>query len=157
MDDDNLAEVPCFGYGGPGVGPDRPPLTCRCSLVDPGTGDHFPETREEPEMLGEKGRVDYRYAFKGGLSFLVDNTILLRYVEIESTMQRAMVVLKMRGSDHAKEIRRYEIGVGGLRYWMFSTVARASSAACRTGRCPDQLSTVRSRRSAIGLAAVCYL
>jgi circadian clock protein KaiC len=66
-------------------------------------------------LLGEKGRVDYRYAFKGGLSFLVDNIILLRYVEIESTMQRAMVVLKMRGSDHAKEIRRYEIGVGGLK------------------------------------------
>jgi circadian clock protein KaiC len=66
-------------------------------------------------LLGEKGRVDYRYAFKGGLSFLVDAIILLRYVEIESTMQRAMVVLKMRGSDHAKEIRRYEIGTGGLK------------------------------------------
>jgi circadian clock protein KaiC len=66
-------------------------------------------------LLGEKGRVDYRYAFKGGLSFLVDNIILLRYVEIESTMQRAIVVLKMRGSDHAKEIRRYEIGAGGLK------------------------------------------
>jgi circadian clock protein KaiC len=30
-------------------------------------------------------------------------------------MQRAMVVLKLRGSDHAKEIRRYEIGIGGLK------------------------------------------
>jgi circadian clock protein KaiC len=66
-------------------------------------------------LLGEKGRVDYRYAFKGGLSFLVDNIILLRYVEIESTMQRAIVVLKTRGSEHAKEIRRYEIGAGGLK------------------------------------------
>jgi circadian clock protein KaiC len=66
-------------------------------------------------LLGEKGRVDYRYAFKGGLSFLVDSIILLRYVEIESTMQRAIVVLKMRGSNHVKEIRRYEIGTGGLK------------------------------------------
>jgi circadian clock protein KaiC len=66
-------------------------------------------------LLGEKGRVDYRYAFSGGLSFLVDNIILLRYVEIESMMQRAIVVLKTRGSDHAKEIRRYEIGAGGLK------------------------------------------
>jgi circadian clock protein KaiC len=66
-------------------------------------------------LLGEKGRVDYRYAFKGGLSFLVDCIILLRYVEIESTMQRAIVVLKMRGSNHVKEIRRYEIGTGGLK------------------------------------------
>ena len=66
-------------------------------------------------LLGEKGRVDYRYAFKGGLSFIVDCIILMRYVEIESTMQRAIVVLKMRGSHHAKEIRRYEIGTGGLK------------------------------------------
>jgi circadian clock protein KaiC len=66
-------------------------------------------------LLGEKGRVDYRYAFKGGLSFIVDCIILMRYVEIESTMQRAVVVLKMRGSDHAKQIRRYEITSGGIQ------------------------------------------
>ena len=66
-------------------------------------------------LLGEKGRVDYRYAFKGGLSFIVDCIILMRYVEIESTMQRAVVVLKMRGSDHAKQIRRYEIATGGIK------------------------------------------
>lgn len=65
-------------------------------------------------LLGEEGRAGYRRAFIGGLSFIVDNIILLRYVEIESAMQRAVVVLKMRGSDHAKEIRRYEIGPGGL-------------------------------------------
>ena len=65
-------------------------------------------------LLGEEGQGQYRYAFKGGLSFLVDTIILLRYVEIESAMQRAIAVLKMRGSDHAKEIRRYEIGPGGL-------------------------------------------
>jgi circadian clock protein KaiC len=65
-------------------------------------------------LLGEEGRGGYRRAFIGGLSFIVDNIILLRYVEIESAMQRAIVVLKMRGSDHAKEIRRYEIGPGGL-------------------------------------------
>jgi circadian clock protein KaiC len=66
-------------------------------------------------LLGEKGRVDYRYAFKGGLSFIVDCIILMRYVEIESQMQRAIVVLKMRGSDHAKQIRRYEIDTGGIK------------------------------------------
>ena len=65
-------------------------------------------------LLGEEGPGQYRRAFKGGLSFLVDTIMLLRYVEIESAMQRAIVVLKMRGSDHAKEIRRYDIGPGGL-------------------------------------------
>ncbi len=65
-------------------------------------------------LLGEEGRAEYRRTFKGSLSFIVDTIIMLRYVEIESAMQRAIVVLKMRGSDHAKEIRRYEIGPGGL-------------------------------------------
>lgn len=65
-------------------------------------------------LLGEEGRSDYRQVFKGGLSFVVDTIILMRYVEIESAMQRAILVLKMRGSNHAKEIRRYEIGSDGL-------------------------------------------
>jgi len=65
-------------------------------------------------LLGEESQADYRRAFKGGLSFIVDTIIMLRYVEIESAMQRAIVVLKMRGSNHAKEIRRYEIDAGGL-------------------------------------------
>ena len=65
-------------------------------------------------LVGEEGRSEYRRADKGGLSFIVDVIVLMRYVEIESAMQRAIVVLKIRGSDHAKEIRRYEIGPGGL-------------------------------------------
>lgn len=52
---------------------------------------------------------------KGRLSFVVDTIILLRYVEIESAMQRALLVLKTRGSNHAKDIRRFEIGKGGIR------------------------------------------
>jgi circadian clock protein KaiC len=65
-------------------------------------------------LLGEEGRAMYQRAFKGGISFIVDTIIMLRYVEIESAMQRAIMVLKMRGSQHAKEIRRYEVKSGGL-------------------------------------------
>ncbi len=65
-------------------------------------------------LIGEEGRTEYQRADKGGLSFIADAIILLRYVEIESAMQRAIVVLKVRGSDHAKEIRRYEIDRGGI-------------------------------------------
>jgi len=65
-------------------------------------------------LLGEESRVGYQRADKGGLLFIVDAIIMLRYVEIESAMQRAIMVLKMRGSDHAKEICCYEIGPGGL-------------------------------------------
>lgn len=49
------------------------------------------------------------------LPFLVDTVILLRYVEVDSTMQRAMAVLKMRGSAHQKEIRSFQITRGGIK------------------------------------------
>lgn len=48
------------------------------------------------------------------LPFLVDAVILLRYVEVDSSMKRAMAVMKMRGSNHQKEIRSFEIKPGGL-------------------------------------------
>jgi circadian clock protein KaiC len=65
-------------------------------------------------LLGEEGRREATRTDRGGLSFIVDGILLLRYVEVESAIQRAIVVLKMRGSDHAKEIRRFEIRRGGL-------------------------------------------
>lgn len=49
------------------------------------------------------------------LPFLVDTVILLRYVEVDSAMQRAIAVMKMRGSSHQKEIRRFEIQPGGIK------------------------------------------
>jgi len=60
-------------------------------------------------LIGEEGRFEDRRFEHGKLAYLVDAIVLLRYVEIDSAMQRAIVVLKMRGSDHIKDIRRYEI------------------------------------------------
>lgn len=40
-----------------------------------------------------------------GISPTMDTVILLRYVEIRSEMRKALSVLKMRGSDHDKDIR----------------------------------------------------
>ncbi len=50
-----------------------------------------------------------------GLSFLVDCIISLRYVEIESSMRKALVVLKMRGSDHDKRLREFEVTSEGIK------------------------------------------
>jgi circadian clock protein KaiC len=50
---------------------------------------------------------------QGRLAFVVDSVILLRYVEIDSVMQRAVAVLKTRGSAHDELIRRFEIRRGG--------------------------------------------
>src|SRR5437773_1232446 len=49
-----------------------------------------------------------------GASFLVDCVVLLRFVEIQSTMRKAINVTKMRGSDHDKRLREYEITDIGL-------------------------------------------
>lgn len=50
----------------------------------------------------------------GGLSFLFHNVILLRFIEMESQLRRAVTVLKMRDSDHEKGLRQYEISGDGI-------------------------------------------
>lgn len=47
-------------------------------------------------------------------SFLVDCIIMLKQVEIESSIRKVLGVLKMRGSDHDKRLREYDIGSHGL-------------------------------------------
>ena len=49
------------------------------------------------------------------LSFLVDCIIAFKPVEIESSIRKALVILKMRGSDHDKHLREYEITPTGIK------------------------------------------
>ena len=49
-----------------------------------------------------------------GLSFLVDCILVLKPVEIESSLRKALVILKMRGSDHDKRLREFEITSNGI-------------------------------------------
>ena len=65
-------------------------------------------------LLSEGASADFVRSDRGRLAFVVDSVIMLRYVEIDSVMQRAIAVLKTRGSDHDKAIRRFEIKAGGL-------------------------------------------
>ena len=48
------------------------------------------------------------------ISFLTDDIIRLRYVEIDGQLRKIMVVVKMRGGNHSKDIREYVITDGGL-------------------------------------------
>ncbi len=50
-----------------------------------------------------------------GLSFLVDCIVALKPVEIESSVRKALVILKMRGSDHDKQLRQFEITPAGIK------------------------------------------
>jgi circadian clock protein KaiC len=48
------------------------------------------------------------------VSFLTDNLILQRYVEIDGQLQKVLAVVKMRGSQHSKELRRYDVTESGI-------------------------------------------
>ena len=65
-------------------------------------------------LLSEDSGPDFVRGDRGRLAFVVDSVILLRYVEIDSVMQRAVAVLKTRGTDHDPMIRRFEIKRGGI-------------------------------------------
>ncbi len=48
------------------------------------------------------------------ISFLTDDIIRLRYVEIDGQLRKVMVVSKMRGGNHSKDIREYVITDKGV-------------------------------------------
>lgn len=60
-------------------------------------------TKESPALLGDSPEGDSEIAF------LVDSYSILRYVEIEAAVNKAVLVLKMRGSNHVKDIQEYEV------------------------------------------------
>jgi circadian clock protein KaiC len=65
-------------------------------------------TRESAALFGQSDDSD------DGIAFLVDSYIMLRYVEIDSAVRKALLVLKLRGSEHDKDIRQYEITPTGI-------------------------------------------
>ncbi len=60
-------------------------------------------TKESNTLLGESTDPN------SNIAFMVDSYSILRYVEIDSAISKALLVLKMRGSEHAKDIRQYAI------------------------------------------------
>lgn len=49
------------------------------------------------------------------VSFLTDDILSQRYVEIEGVLRKALVVVKMRGSNHNREFRFYELTGSGVQ------------------------------------------
>jgi circadian clock protein KaiC len=48
------------------------------------------------------------------LSTITDTIVLLRFIEIQSELRRALLILKVRGSDHDKGLREYVITPTGI-------------------------------------------
>lgn len=57
--------------------------------------------------------IDLRFS-PHGTAFLTDGIILQRYLELDGQLQRMMGIIKLRGSQHSKELRLYEITPEGL-------------------------------------------
>ncbi|HEY3258125.1 MAG TPA: ATPase domain-containing protein [Gemmatimonadaceae bacterium] len=60
-----------------------------------------------------EGFSDVRFTTEK-VSFITDEIIIQRYVEIEGQLRRVMAVIKMRGSDHSHEFRSYEVTADGV-------------------------------------------
>ncbi len=65
-------------------------------------------TQEDAEVLGSMQASEY------GVSYLVDTVLQLRYVELDSAIQRALVIIKQRATAHDKRIRRFSIDSEGM-------------------------------------------
>jgi circadian clock protein KaiC len=58
-------------------------------------------------------------AYPGGrfthdrVSFITDDILVQRYVEIDGRLEKVLSVVKMRGSDHATDFRTYRLTAGG--------------------------------------------
>ena len=59
-------------------------------------------TTELPNVFGDLSLSTHR------ISFLADNAIMLRYVEIQSQLRKVVVVVKMRTSSHDTDLRQYQ-------------------------------------------------
>jgi circadian clock protein KaiC len=48
------------------------------------------------------------------ISFLTDDIIRLRYVEIDGELRKIILIVKMRGGNHSKDIREYQVTSEGV-------------------------------------------
>ncbi len=77
------------------------------------------------------------------ISFLTDDIIRLRYVEIDGQLRKVMVVIKMRGGNHSKDIREYVITDKGV----VVIGPRQTDYARLTSGLPDRIGQVPPEKS----------
>ena len=66
-------------------------------------------TYEIPQIIGPTMKVS-----DWGLEFVTDSVLLLRYVEIDGMLQKAINILKFRAGDHDRSFRRFQSTPHGL-------------------------------------------
>jgi DNA-binding MarR family transcriptional regulator len=58
--------------------------------------------------------TDYLRFSPYNISFLSDDIIAMRYVELDGLLRKVLAVIKMRGSDHSRALRAYDVTTTGL-------------------------------------------
>lgn len=58
--------------------------------------------------------LDYLRFSSFNISFLSDDIIAMRYVELEGALRTVLSVIKMRGSEHSRDLRAYQVTSHGL-------------------------------------------
>ncbi len=66
-------------------------------------------TQEETSLIGTTASTEF------GISYMVDTVIQLSYVEMDSSISRALLILKQRASNHDKAIRQFRITNQGVQ------------------------------------------
>jgi len=61
----------------------------------------------------EDSYIDLRFS-PHGTAFLTDAIIMQRYIELKGQLRRVMAVVKVRGSEHSKDLRTFEITDKGI-------------------------------------------
>jgi circadian clock protein KaiC len=93
-------------------------------------------TATTPDLIGGRSVTDAH------ISTLTDSIVLLRYVESEGRIRRAITVLKMRGSMHEKLIREFIIDGDGMHIGQpfeghANLLAVGASSGCHRSDCAN--------------------
>jgi circadian clock protein KaiC len=65
-------------------------------------------------MMETSGEKDYLRFSPYNISFLSDDILAMRYIELEGRLRTVLGVIKMRGSDHSRELRVAEVTSHGM-------------------------------------------
>jgi circadian clock protein KaiC len=58
---------------------------------------------------------DYLRFAPFNISFLADDIIAMRYIELHGELRKVLSIIKMRSSSHSTEIRQYELTERGMK------------------------------------------
>ncbi|HBI68216.1 MAG TPA: protein kinase [Massilia sp.] len=75
---------------------------------------------------------------QANISYLTDAVVALRYAEVEGRLHKFMSVVKVRGSDHSRDVRGYEITENGIEVDELPTGVEGTLTGGAVSRAPGR-------------------